>query len=219
MSNPKITNPGWPDPNDWIGRLHREMAERQAIYDLETDPLLQRNKAGAILGVVVERLMELPSFKSTAELLALKDLLIFLNDLDDGIAHPWSKPVNYGGTSAATTAEREIRRWVRAANRLLRDHGYETVEAYRHIARGLTTTGRKSRQGNPITWKLVRDWCQKAETPYDLPIRLKLERWWTQTRATSAEASAGTGLGKATSEKQTVGSFVDDCWRLSHLRG
>jgi hypothetical protein len=31
----KVAREGWPYPTDWVNRLHREMAERQAVYDAE----------------------------------------------------------------------------------------------------------------------------------------------------------------------------------------
>jgi hypothetical protein len=45
MSAAKKTSLDWPDPTDWVNRLHQAMAERQAVYDAESDSLLKRNKA------------------------------------------------------------------------------------------------------------------------------------------------------------------------------
>uniref|UniRef100_UPI003F71CA55 hypothetical protein n=1 Tax=Shinella sp. TaxID=1870904 RepID=UPI003F71CA55 len=76
MSTAKMTGAGWPDPSDWVNRLHEAMAERQAVYDAEPDPLLKRNKAGGMLAVVIGSLLELPSFKNDTAHLPLKDLMI-----------------------------------------------------------------------------------------------------------------------------------------------
>ena len=69
----KTTNPGWPDPTDWVERLHRALAERSAIYDRETDPLLRRNKAAGMLLEVISALKDLPKFQHETVHFPLKD--------------------------------------------------------------------------------------------------------------------------------------------------
>ena len=99
MTSSKETTPGWPDPTEWVNHLHGVLSERYAIYEQENDLLLRRNKAAAMLGQVISSLLSLPPFKNDTAHLALKDLLIFLSDLDKGRDHPWSAPVNFGGTN------------------------------------------------------------------------------------------------------------------------
>jgi hypothetical protein len=103
VSDGKMPNPGWPDPTDWVRRLNQEVSERWAIYEQDPDVLSKRKQAGMMLGQVVLYLRELPPFKNDT-LMPLKDLLIFLSDLDRGRDHPWSAPVNFGGTNVTTTA-------------------------------------------------------------------------------------------------------------------
>jgi hypothetical protein len=82
----KRINSNWPDPNDWINRLYASLDERYSIYQQEPDSLLRRNKAAAMLGQVLSALHELPPFRDGHAHMPLKDLLIFLNDLDRGRA-------------------------------------------------------------------------------------------------------------------------------------
>jgi hypothetical protein len=192
------------------------MAERQAVYDAESDPLLKRNKAGGMLGLVLSSLLELPAFKNDGVHLPLKDLMIFLSDLDLGRDHPWSAPVNFGGTNITTTAQGELKIWVRAAFSVLRKNGFRPVEAYRHIASGLTASGRSGRKGAPVRWQRVQVWCLEPETPRDQSIREKVDRWWADFRASSVNVVDD--WGNPVAERELAGEFAGSCWSLPHLR-
>jgi hypothetical protein len=204
--------------SDWVNRLYQAMAERQAVYDAEADLLLKRNKAGAMLALVISSLLELPAFKNASLHLPLKDLLIFLSDLDRGRDHPWSAPVNVGGTNITTTAQAELKTWVRAACGVLNANGFKPVEAYRRIASGLSGSGRSGRQGGPVRWQRVQAWCLETETPRDQRVREKLEGWWADVRANTAEINIVNDWGKPVPEKEIAGKFADLCWSLPHLR-
>src|SRR5262249_29136770 len=149
-------------------------------YDTEPDLLLKRNKAGGMLGLVLSSLLELPAFKNDSVHLPLKDLMIFLSDLDRGRDHPWSAPVNFGGTNVTTTAQGELKTWVRAAFSVLSKNGFRPVEAYRRIASGLTDSGRSGRHGQPLRWQRVQAWCLEPDTPRDQIVRPRVERWWAE---------------------------------------
>lgn len=218
MSAAKATSPGWPDPTDWVNRLYQAMAERQAAYDAESDLLGKRKKAGLMLGQVVSALMELPAFKNEMVHLPLKDLLIFLSDLDLGRDHPWAAPVNFGGTNITTTAQGELKIWVRAAFGVLTRNDFTPVEAYRRIAKGLTKSGRSGRNGGPVRWQLVQAWCRETETARDSWIREKVDRWWDDFRLETAEIKVVDDRGMAVPEKEIAGDFADLCWSLPHLR-
>lgn len=218
MSAAGATNPGWPDPTDWVNRLYQAMAERQAAYDAESDPLLKRNKAGGLLGLVISSLLELPAFKNDSVHLPLKDLMIFLSDLDRGRDHPWSAPVNFGGTNITTTAQRELKIWVRAAFGVLRGNGFKPVEAYRRIASGLTDSGRSGRKGAPVRWQRVQAWCLEAETQSDARVKEKVERWWAEFQAETVPINVVDDWGRPVAEKEIAGKFADLCWSLPHLR-
>jgi hypothetical protein len=218
MSVPKTTSPGWPDPNDWINRLYITMAERRAIYEAETDPLLKRNKAGGMLGQIIHSLLELPAFKDDSVHLPLKDLMIFLSDLDRGRDHPWSKPVNFGGTNITTTAKKELKIWIRAVYGVLTKSGLKPVEAYRRIAAGLTASGRTGRKEKPVRWQQIQTWCLEVENPYEQAIREKVELWWLDFRAHTAGIKVVDQWGKPAPERDIAGRFADICWSLPHLR-
>jgi hypothetical protein len=218
LTNGKTKGLGWPDPTDWVNQLYQAMAERQAVYDAECDPLLKRNKAGGMLGLVISSLLELPAFKNDSVHLPLKDLMIFLSDLDRGRDHPWSAPVNFGGTNITTTAQGELKRWVRAACGVLRENGFRAVEAYRRIASGLTDSGRSGRNGNPVRWQRVQAWCLEGESPRDQHVREKVQRWWTDFRTHTAAINIVDDQDRPVTEREIAGRFADRCWSLPHLR-
>lgn len=207
MSGVDSKQSAWPEPTDWVNRLYQEMAERWTVYDAERDPLLKRNKAGGMLGLVISSLRELPAFKNDSVDLPLKDLMIFLSDLDRGRDHPWSAPFNFGGTNITTTAKGELKIWVRAAFGLLEKNGFKRVAAYRRIASGLTDSGRSGRNGKPVRWQRIQAWCSEAEGPSDHRVKERVERWWADFRA--AAPVAGQDL---------AGSFADRLWSLPHFR-
>ena len=214
----KVTSLGWPDPTEWVNHLHGVLSERYAIYEQEHDLLLRRNKAAAMLGQVISSLLSLPPFKNDTAHLALKDLLIFLSDLDKGRDHPWSAPVNFGGTNITTTAQSELKIWVRAAYGVLKGNGFQPVEAYRRIASGLTTSGRTGRGGSAVRWQTVQTWCLESETSRDQQAREKLERWWVDFRAQDAGITVVDDWGRPVPEREIAGRFADLCWSMDHIR-
>lgn len=218
MTTSKTTSAGWPDPTDWVNRLYQAMAERQEVYDAEGDPLLKRNKAGGMLGLVISSLLELPAFKNASVHLPLKDLMIFLSDLDRGRDHPWSAPVNFGGTNITNTAQGELKIWVRAAFGVLMQNGFKPVEAYRHIASGLTDSGRSGRNGKPVRWQRVQAWCLESEAPRDHYVKEKVQRWWTDFREHTATINVVDDWGQPVAEREIAARFADLCWSLPHLR-
>jgi hypothetical protein len=145
-------------------------------------------------------------------------LLIFLSDLDRGRDHPWSAPVNFGGTNITTTAQNELKMWVRAANSVLQQNGFKPVEAARHIAMGLTKSGRTGRANREVQWKRVHEWCREDEAQLDREIRETVERWWRDFRASTASVKVVDGSGKPVGEKALAGVFADQIWSLPHLR-
>jgi hypothetical protein len=208
----------WPNPTDWVGRLYRELEQRQQIYDEETDELLKRNKSGAMLGQVIKSLRELPCFRNDAALYPLKDLLIFLSDLDRGRDHAWSRPINYGGTSITTTAKGELKLWVRAAFVVLTDNEFKPVEAYRRIAIGLTDNGRTGRGGKPVRWQTVQAWVLEDKNENDQNVEKKLRRWWTVYFEDHSSHRPEGNLGQRVCDKELAGRFSDLCWCFTHLR-
>lgn len=218
MKGETLKNGGWPDPTDWINRLYQAMSERQAIYDAEPNVLLKRNRAAAMLGDVITSLLELPAFREESPYLALKDLMIFLSDLDRGRDHAWSAPINFGGTNITTTAQSELKIWVRGAFGVLKASGFKTVDAYRRIAAGLTKSGRSGRNGSAVRWQLVQAWCLERETFRDEAVRKKIEKWWADFQIGSADLCVVDRSGKPVPVSELAGCFADQCWTIPHLR-
>lgn len=218
MTGGKVTNPSWPDPTDWINSLYQEMSVRQSIYDQEVDPLLKRNKAGGMLGAVIAHLMALPAFKNDSVHLPLKDLMIFLSDLDRGRDHPWAAPVNFGGTNITTTSQAELKIWVRATYAILLGSGCKPVQAYRRIADGLTSSGRTGRNGKAVRWQTVQTWCRENCATHEEAIKEKLEKWWLDFRGETAIINVMYSQGKPVPEADKAGAFADLVWGLPHLR-
>jgi hypothetical protein len=202
------------DISEWVERLHAEMAHRQQAYDAEPDVLVKRNMSGGMLAAVILALLKLPSFKNDSVHLPLKDLLIFLSDLDKGRDHRWTAPVNFGGTNIATTAQEELKSWIRAAFSILTTSGFKPVEASRRIARGLTASGRSGRDGGPVRWQRVLAWCREPETPRHLMVKEKAERWWADMQTSIAAIN----VLDVVTKKEMAGQFADQCWSLPHLR-
>ncbi len=219
----KRTNAGWPEPNDWIMRLCKALEERYAVYEQEPDALLRRNKAAAMLGQVLSSLHELPPFHNGHSHMPLKDLLIFLNDLDRGRSPPWAKPVNFGGTSAMTTAETELRQWVNGVVWVLWSTGMMKTESYKIVADGLSAHGRKGKDGGPVPWRSVQQWCRNLGHPKDTMIGKRIMDWWQVMPCTHGYlvtncVASNLYHGHCRDAQAIAASFANGIWDLPHLR-
>jgi hypothetical protein len=175
MHNPKswrATNPGWPDPTQWIGNLVSELEARAIVYEREPDILLQRNKAGGMLATVLFALQHLPPFQKGAGHMPLKDLLIFLQDLDQGRKHPWAAPVNFGGQNVVPMAAQEMRQWAIAGAHILWGTGLGKKQTYLELAAMLTESGR------PVPWRTVQTWYRQQTAPLETVIGKRIAGWW-----------------------------------------
>jgi hypothetical protein len=219
----KQTNPGWPDPTDWINRLCASLQDRYAVYQEETDVLLRRNKAASMLAHVLSSLHELPPFHAGHSHLPLKDLLIFLSDLDRGRSPPWAQPVNFGGTSVTTTADSELRQWVNGVVHVLWFTGMRKTEAYKIVADGLTKHGRKGKGGGPVAWRSVQQWCRNLGHPKDTMIGRRIMDWWQVTPCphgylvTNCETGQW-NIAHCCDAQAMARKFADSIWEMPHLR-
>ena len=216
-------SPGWPDPNDWINRLCASLEERYRVYQQEPDSLLRRNKAAAMLAQVLSSLHELPPFRDGHAHMPLKDLLIFLNDLDRGRAPPWAKPVNFGGTSVTTTAETELRLWVNGVVHVLWFTGMSRTDAYKVVANGLSKHGRKGKDGGPVPWRSVQQWCRNLGHPNTTMIGQRIMDWWQVMPCphgylvTNCETGQW-NIAQCEDAQAMAKQFADGIWDLPHLR-
>src|SRR5690349_2992990 len=100
MNMRKMTNPGWPDPADWLNRLEAVCRERAQGY---LEATAQRNRepgsyseagvlietvcllqATGVLSALASALHELPTFRDNPATVTLNDLTIALHDLAVG---------------------------------------------------------------------------------------------------------------------------------------
>jgi hypothetical protein len=217
MTHGKRTNSGWPEPNDWVNDLYETLKEQKALYDAVDDPHQKREEAARVLSTVVGALLSLPAFKNDTVHLPLKDILILLNDLRLGRSPVWAQPVNYGGTNATNTTNRELKLWVRAAYGVLATHGFGKTQAYKFIADGLKKSGRSSKQGN-LRWRTIADWCREPETPSDQLIKRRVDQWWIDFQRDHSHITVVDSTGKPVPERRIAEEFINDIWALEHLR-
>lgn len=219
----KQTSPGRPDPSDWINRLYASLECRYEVYQQEPDALLRRNKAAAMLAQVLASLHELPPFKEGHAHMPLKDLLSFLNDLDRGRSPAWAKPVNFGGTSVATTAETELWQWVNGVVHVLWFTGLNRTEAYRIVAEGLSKHGRSGKDGGPVPWRSVQQWCRKLDHPNTTVIGRKVMDWWQVHPCPHGYLVTNCETGQwnvahCVDAPRLAREFADSIWQMPHLR-
>ena len=162
--------------------LLADLRARAEVYAQEPDPLLRRNKSNAMLGSILNALQMLPNVETSEALLPLKDLMIFLQDLDIGRQHPWARPVNFGGTNVTPTAEKEMRQWAVAFTHILWSTGMGKTEAYRIVANALTESGRGGKDNGPVRWRSVQQWYRNKSDPLDSVAGKRLADWWQTAR-------------------------------------
>ncbi len=221
--NWKATNAGWPEPNDWIKRLSTNLEHRYEVYRQEPDVLLRRNKAAGMLGQVLSSLHELPPFRQGHAHMPLKDLLLFLNDLDLGRSPPWADPVNVGGTSTLTTAETELRHWANGMVWVLWSAGMQQTESYRMVANGLTAHGRTGKKGGPVPWRSVQQWCITLGHPKYTMIGKKIMDWWQAMPCSHGQllvncTESQLNHGHCLDAKSEAINFANSMWDIPHLR-
>jgi hypothetical protein len=85
--------------------------------------------------------------------------------------------VNFGGTSAVTTAEAELRQWVNGVVHVLWVAGLSRTDAYRAVASGLSRHGRRAKDGGPVPWRSVQNWCRSLGHPADSLIGRRIMDW------------------------------------------
>ncbi len=203
----------YPDPSDWIIRLHAELLKGSEDYHSADGPK-RRRLAARQLASVLSALMELPSFRNDQALHPLKDVLIFFDDLDLGRKHPWSVPKSFSGTSVTTTSQNELHSYVRVVHDFLTNNGFSPKEAFEHIAKGLQKTGRTGKNGSVLPWRTVQSWCRKEPSLGDAIVRQNLDRWIRDMETNIARFPTNPPM-----TPRVFASLVSDrMWSLGHLR-
>jgi hypothetical protein len=203
----------YPDPIDWITKLHAELLKGSEDY-YSADGPKRRRLAARQLASVLSALMELPPFRGDQTLHPLKDVLIFFDDLDLGRKHPWSVPTSYSGTSATTTSQNELHSYVRVVHEFLTNNGFSPKEAFEHIATGLQKTGRTGKNGSSLPWRTVQSWCRKQPSLGDTIIRQNFERFLRDMEANIASVRTNPPM----TPRIFAALVSDKIWALDHLR-
>jgi hypothetical protein len=203
---------------DWFDALHDRMASAQKLYESEQAPLRRRRIAEGMLAEVLNYLLMHPRFSSSFVHLPLKDLLLFLSDLERGRKHPWSEPGFPFGTNIATSSQSKLKLWVKAAFALLKRNGFEPVEAYRRLSAGLTETGRTGRKGANVRWQSVQTWCREPESTNQALVQQRIDESWNEFQRQHSSLKVIDNSGRLLSQKEIAGLFVDAFWKTPILR-
>jgi hypothetical protein len=219
----RVTNLGWPDPTLWVNDLRTTLEARAAVYEQEPDALLRRNKAAGMLAELLSAIHSLPAFAYSSAHMPLKDLLIFLQDLDIGRAHAWSKPVNFGGTNVTPTAERELRNWAVGLVHILWLAGNCKSEAYRLVATTMTDSGRRGKNGGSVSWRSVQQWYLKTPAPLETIVGKRLAVRWQSAPCIHGQlithCTSGASRQLMCSESKAIAKmWVQSALQLSTLR-
>lgn len=166
-------NSKWENPDQWAANLINRLSYRAKIYELEPDVTFRRNKAAAMVGEIAKALMDLPG-SNTDMLLPLKDIMIFSEDMQNGLRHPWSK-TSGNGTSLESIAKTEFRQWVIVAVLALIDGGHGRAPSYKIVAAAV------ERSGRAVSWRGIQGWVRAFETGTDRRLlgakKLYDQRW------------------------------------------
>lgn len=194
------------------------MSNLQVEYDAETATAKRRTLAAHMLGGVLLALQEFPPFKSDMVHLPLKDMMMLFSDLKRGRDHPWAKPVHFSGTNVTTTAQEELRSYVRATFEILRGTGHKPKAAFCLIADGLTKHGREGRNGGPVPWRTVQQWCRGEGSDRDAIVMTRLANFWADYACQLASVKVVDAHGLPVSGREIAAAWCEKWWSMTHLR-
>jgi hypothetical protein len=153
-------------------------------------------------------------------------LLNMITDLNKGRDHAWARPSRYGGSSADSAAKREVKLWVLAAVRVLRDSGHGANEAYRLVAEVLTKSGFMGRQsGTAGTFPqgtVKRWWNEYVNAPGSAHERVEstARNYWEMVRCSHADTPINCSAddGKPCLPVKVIGQrFIEEAGLLGLL--
>lgn len=170
----KQTSPGWPDPTEWVRRLHERLeaigndylAAEWEVCET-TEPAaglnLKQVRAAEVLLSIHEALRELPVFEKSSGAAVLHDVACALHDVVHGgnprLFSP-SQPGKRGGDGIDRNYLKIFA--VLAVRFLIEAHGWQETRATREVSRRLSAAGATGRKGGPLSQTTVQDWCNKA---------------------------------------------------------
>ena len=145
------------DYGEWLRRFSEDMEQCTETYEDESDPEVKRHLATEFIGRISTHLHSLPPFTAGDILAPIKDMQIFVFSLESGSGHPWAKAKNFGGTNKETLAETEVRMWAILGVWSLLEGGHGKNQAYKHMAKIMTDSGRTSK-GKPFSHRNIQRW-------------------------------------------------------------
>ena len=170
----KITNPGWPEPSDWVQRLHDELEhlgeDYQAIsWDEADDPEsfeglnVKQTRAAEVLVAVCSALREIPLFEKSSGAAVLHDIACALSDVVMGGEPRLFKSVPAGAPGGDGMYRNYVKEHVILAVRLLVEaHQIPEGRAIKTVAEKFSNAGATGRKGDPLSISTVKDWCTKT---------------------------------------------------------
>lgn len=214
MNPPTDTNPGWPDPTEWVNRLKAMLDERGSDYLAAT---AQRGKnpgsytddglpveaactlhAFGIVSAINRALFELPSFKGHPAMAALNDLTVALYELAAGGSpvllkrgEPLFEGAQFGHDSFVGHIALSLRLLKVGCN-------FSDTAARKTVAEILARNGIRGRKGGPLSASTLQDWQDKYNGfAADHPVREAMELRW-QSWTSLPEWGAGPTIEGAT---------------------
>ena len=193
----KRTNPGWPDPTEWLNRLEAESRERAVSYLSAT---AQRNRepgsytddevliesactiqAAGVLSSIAKSLDELTAFKEHPATTVLNDLIVALHDLAFG-GTPALLQRGERRNDVAPIGQDTVIGYVALSVRLLKvGYGFTDASARSKVAELMARGGLHGRKGSAISASTLQDWQDTyAELPAEHPVRESIERQWNE---------------------------------------
>ena len=172
----KVTNDGWPQPNEWAKRLHERLDDVgeqfvQTPWEISNDPNecsglnLKQVLAGKAIIEVCLALRELPPFEKSAGVATLHTIAAAIDDVVNG-GHPrLFQTATLGASGRDGLKLRYIRGQVVLAVRFLTEaHGMSVNAASKIVAPIFAEAGATGRTGSPLSATTVKDWAARTNS-------------------------------------------------------
>lgn len=196
------TNPGWPDPTDWVNRLKAKLDARGNGY-LELTAARNRNpgsytdgeesieaactlQVGGIVASIMTALCEFPAFEEHPSIVALNDLVLALTELANGGSpillkrltsdeHGPPEPLHDLGVEVV------IGYAVLCLRLLKKGCDYSDIRARTALAEVFARHGYRGIKGGPLSASTLQSWQRRYERfTADNLARESIEQLWSE---------------------------------------
>jgi len=184
----KVTNEGWPEPNDWAKRLHERLDEvgdefLQTPWEIADVPAecsglnLKQVLAGKVIMEVCLALRELPPFEKSTGVGALHTIAAAIDDVVNGGRPKLFQAATPGSPGGDGLKLRYVRGQVVLAVRFLVEaHGMSVNAASKFVAPIFAEAGATGRTGGPLSATTVKDWAEKTNSLSNDGKDLRIDR-------------------------------------------